>query len=286
MKRISILALGLTLLAPAGCGLIFAGALLGVRAAQKSSARKQTIKAMKPHNDAAAVATKSGNHRRALGHLKQAQTALNAYLFRWEGKTKASAVAAEYPEIGRTARGLVISHLALKNYNQAAAVAAQMLPSTEAHRHLQRMRMVSVSPEAVSTAPHQYRGSRTQWEGEVILARHNQRSNTTWIRVVPYSWQRRQTGLRSQRYWDSQLRIHRYRLVPVYRTFKVPLRNKAFTVRLRGYNQLLVPGCAASFVGNLGVGRGATLAGATAAKILSKPGGQVLWYLGAPVRKG
>ena len=117
-----------------------------------------------------------------------------------------------------------------------------------------------------------------------MLARHRPSSDTTWIRAVPYTWQRRQVGLRSERYWDSQLRLYRYRLVPVYRTFKVPLRNKAFTVLLRGYNQLIVPGRAASFVGVLGTrGHGATLARATAAKILAKPGGRVIWYLGVPV---
>jgi hypothetical protein len=239
---------------------------------------------MKPHNDAAAAATKRGDHRKALGHLQQAQRALNGYLFKHEPKTRPSSLAAEYPEIARTARGLVISHLALKKYNKAPAVAKQILPPGEAARTHNNLRLVRARPEAVSTAPHMYRGSRASWSGEVMIARHHRQSNTTLLHVVPFTWRRRQVGMRSQRYWDSQLRIHRYRLVPVFRRFKLSLRHKAFVVRHRGFNPQLIPGRVARFVGTLGLEkRGATLSEAAAVKITSKPGGQVIWFLGAGV---
>lgn len=285
MKRSIILAFcTLTLVSASGCGLLIAGVVYGAQAARRSSARKATIQAMKPHNDAAAVATRRGDHRKALVHLQQAQRALNGYLFKYEPKTRPSSLAAEYPEIARTARGLVISHLALKNRNKAAAVASQMLPTGEATRTLAKLRLVNARPEAVSTAPHMYRGSRASWSGEVMLARHHQRSDTTLLHVVPFTWRRRQVGMRSQRYWDSQLRIYRHRLVPVFRRFKISLRRKAFLVRHRGYNPQLVPGRVARFVGTLGLGRrGAQLSEATAVKIISKPGGQVIWFLGAGV---
>jgi len=283
-RSILLVFFALTLVSSSGCGLLIAGVIYGAQAAHRSSARKDAIRAMKHHNAAAALATRRGDHRAALVHLTQSQRVLNGYLFKYEPKTRPSALAAEYPEIARTARGLVISHLALKNRNQAAAVASQMLPPNEAPRYLAKLHLVDAHPEAVSTAPHMYRGRRASWSGEVVLARHVQSSDTTLLHVVPFTWRRRQVGLRSQRYYDSQLRIYRHRLVPVYRRFKIPLRNKAFLVRHRGYNAQLLPGRVASFVGTLGHGgRGVWLSEATAFKITSKPGGQVIWYLGAQV---
>lgn len=285
MKRFVFIGLlTLSLVGSSGCGLLIAGVVYGARAAQRSSARKATIKVMKGHNAAAAAATKRGDHRSALAQLRRSQRALNGYLFKHEPKTRPSVLAAEYPEIARTARGLVISHLALKNLNEAAAVASQMLPPNEATHQLAKLHMVNARPEAVSTAPHMYRGRRASWSGEVVLARHVRSTNVTLLHVVPFTWRRRQVGLRSQRYYDSQLRIYRHKLVPVYRRFKIQLRHKTFAVRHRGFNPQLLPGRVARFVGSLGLGgRGALLSDATAVKITSKPGGQVIWYLGAQV---
>ena len=285
MRRATVLFIAFPiLLSFSGCGLLIAGAIAGGVAAKRSSARKDAIKEMKGNNDLGDLALKSGKADAALKHYREAQLSLYRYYFKYERGKKISGLSAEYPEIARTALGLVKTHELLKQPTAAAAIAATMLPTTVADPMLRKMQMVNVASEQVSTAPHMYRGMRTTWHGEVAFARHDPRRDVTVINVVPYTFVRRQTGLRSQRYYDSQLRIYRHRLVPVFRTFKVPQRARAFTVELSGYNELLVPGAAATFVGRLGsAGYRVMLTDAVATKILRIPGGKAIWFLGVAV---
>ncbi len=285
MKRFVVLCcLVAWVLSASGCGLVIAGAIGGGVALKKRSARKDAVAQMNKDNNAAEQAMKAGDAAQGLAHYQKAQAALYGYTFKYERRAKLSSLAAEHSEIARTARGLVAANQALRNETAAAAIASQMMPPSEAAPVLKKSRVVQLKSEVVATAPHMYQGMCTQWHGEVSHARHDPTTNTMQLVVTPYAFQRRQVGMRSQRYYDHQLKLYRHRLVPSYRTFKLPLRHKAFTVELKGYHEQVVPGAAGTFFGRLEAGPlGVVLRDAVPVKLSARPGGRATWLLGVQV---
>ncbi|MCA9671613.1 MAG: hypothetical protein KC503_38710 [Myxococcales bacterium] len=280
-RKLSALLIIFALLGTSGCGLLIAGGIAGGVALKRRSARKDALAAMRPHNDAAESAMRGGKPRAAMGHFQAAQRALFRYTFRWDKRATLGSLAAEYPEIARTARGLVRAQEALGDTSGAAAVAAAMLPPSDAKVVLRRLKMVKAGTLQVRTAPHIYRGMHTAWHGEVAFARHDPSANVTRLMVVPYRFVRRMSGYRRQRYYDTTYKIWRDRLVPIYRNYKVSVRHRAFMVELKGYNELIMPGTAATFCGQLD--DNGALSEAVPSKIQRRPGGRTIWYLGVEV---
>lgn len=277
---LKILLLGALLMQTSGCGLLIAGGIAGGMAIKRRSARNDAIKAMKASNDRAAAALAAGDKAKALSEYLAAESALFAYTFKYARKADLTAMASEHPEVARTGHGLLALYTGDNDLSNAAAI-SRLLPRAASQQKARELKLEKVAIEAAATAPHMYAGTRAEWHGEVIAARHDAASNMMQIVVVPYTWQRRQVGLRSERYYDSQLKIYRHRLVPSYRTFKIRQRHRRFMVQLGGYQAEILPGRAATFLGEVGEqNRMVALGSAVPTKILDRPGGRTLWYLG------